>query len=100
MASPHCRCVTCFVVTVISLTCCGFVLQGGTDSPDLEFVYADADIFNNEIAELYSYTEQPEFQLNVKVNFTIIKGLLLKIRRRMLYYDCTHHEALSNDLIL
>lgn len=47
-------------------------LQGGTDSPDLEFSYADADIFNNEIAELYSYTEQPEFQLNVKVNFTII----------------------------
>lgn len=75
-------------------------LQGGTDSPDLEFLYADADIFNNEIAELYSYTEQPEFQLNVKVNFTIIKGLLLKTRRRTLYYDCTQHEALSNDLIL
>uniref|UniRef100_A0A1B6KHM4 Far11/STRP C-terminal domain-containing protein n=1 Tax=Graphocephala atropunctata TaxID=36148 RepID=A0A1B6KHM4_9HEMI len=40
--------------------------DGGTDSPDLEFVYADADTYTNEIAELYSYTEQPEFQLNVK----------------------------------
>uniref|UniRef100_A0A182IZI2 Far11/STRP C-terminal domain-containing protein n=1 Tax=Anopheles atroparvus TaxID=41427 RepID=A0A182IZI2_ANOAO len=34
--------------------------------PDLDFVYADADSHTNEIAELYSYTEQPEFQHNVK----------------------------------
>ncbi|KAJ8934856.1 hypothetical protein NQ314_013128 [Rhamnusium bicolor] len=39
---------------------------GGTDSPDLEFVYDDTDTHINEIAELYSYTEQPELQLNVK----------------------------------
>lgn len=39
---------------------------GGADSPDLDFVYDDTDIAANEIAELYSYTEQPEFQLNVK----------------------------------
>lgn len=71
-------------------------LQGGTDSPDLEFVYADADIFNNEIAELYSYTEQPEFQLNVKVNFTIIKSLLLKLSHKTVHYDCIQHEASSN----
>jgi hypothetical protein len=32
----------------------------------LEFTYADADTHLNEIAELYSYTEHSEFQLNVK----------------------------------
>lgn len=32
----------------------------------MEFTYADADTHLNEIAELYSYTEQNEFQLNVK----------------------------------
>lgn len=42
-------------------------LQGGCiDSSDLEFIYDDADVHTNEIAELYSYTEQPELQLNVK----------------------------------
>ncbi|XP_018578924.1 striatin-interacting protein 1 isoform X2 [Anoplophora glabripennis] len=39
---------------------------GGTDSPDLDFVYDDTDSHINEITELYSYTEQPELQLNVK----------------------------------
>lgn len=32
----------------------------------MEFVYDDTDTHINEIAELYSYTEQPELQLNVK----------------------------------
>lgn len=36
------------------------------DCPDLDYVYEDTDTHVNEIAELYSYTEQPEFQLNVK----------------------------------
>lgn len=40
----------------------------GPDGPDLEFNYSDTDTHLNEIAELYSYTEQPEFQLNIKVN--------------------------------
>lgn len=40
--------------------------DGGPECPDLEFVYDDSDSYTNEIAELYSYTEQPEFQLNVK----------------------------------
>lgn len=39
--------------------------DSGPDCPDLDFVYDDADCHINEIAELYSYTEQPEFQLNV-----------------------------------
>uniref|UniRef100_A0A1B6DA13 Far11/STRP C-terminal domain-containing protein n=1 Tax=Clastoptera arizonana TaxID=38151 RepID=A0A1B6DA13_9HEMI len=34
--------------------------------PDMDFTYDDADSYANEIAELYSYTEEPEFQLNVK----------------------------------
>ena len=33
--------------------------------PDLDYIYDDTDSHVNEIAELYSYTEQPEFQLNV-----------------------------------
>lgn len=36
------------------------------DGPDLDFVYADVDNYQNEIAELYSYTETSEFQQNVK----------------------------------
>lgn len=46
------------------------ILQGssGLEFPDLDFVYADADSHANEIAELYSYTEQVEFQYNVRVS--------------------------------
>ncbi|XP_065357206.1 striatin-interacting protein 1 homolog [Calliphora vicina] len=36
------------------------------DGPDLNFMYADVDTYQNEIAELYSYTEFSEFQQNVK----------------------------------
>lgn len=44
-----------------------FIFEGGgVECPDLDFVYADTDSHANEIAELYSYTEQPELQLNVK----------------------------------
>lgn len=37
------------------------------DCPDIEFNYDDADLQENEMSELYSYTEGPEFQLNLKV---------------------------------
>lgn len=40
--------------------------DGNCDGPDLDFVYADVDTYQNEIAELYSYTEFSEFQQNVK----------------------------------
>jgi len=33
------------------------------DTPDIEYVYEDEDCFGAEMAELYSYTEGPEFQL-------------------------------------
>jgi len=34
------------------------------ESPDIEFQYDDADTHAAEIAEAYSYTEQPEFTMN------------------------------------
>nr|CAD7441286.1 unnamed protein product [Timema bartmani] len=40
--------------------------DSGPECPDLDFIYNDADSSINELAELYSYTEQPEFQQNVK----------------------------------
>ncbi|XP_055594022.1 striatin-interacting protein 1 homolog isoform X2 [Uranotaenia lowii] len=40
--------------------------SSGLECPDLDFIYADTDVHANEIAELYSYTEQAEFQYNVK----------------------------------
>lgn len=36
------------------------------DCPDLDYQYDDTDSSTNEMAELYSYTEQPEFHLNLK----------------------------------
>jgi len=39
------------------------------ESPDIEFQYDDADTHAAEIAEAYSYTEQPEFSMN-QVAFT------------------------------
>ncbi|CAD6201279.1 GSCOCG00000081001-RA-CDS, partial [Cotesia congregata] len=40
-----------------------------SECADLDFIYDDADTHVNEIAELYSYTEQYELQLNLKVSF-------------------------------
>ncbi|XP_077151334.1 striatin-interacting protein 1 [Ranitomeya variabilis] len=40
--------------------------EGCSESPDLEFVYADADKWAAELSELYSYTEGPEFHSNRK----------------------------------
>lgn len=44
----------------------GPVLEAMNDSPDVEFTYDDADSHTREIAELYSYTEEGEFQQNKK----------------------------------
>ncbi|XP_022215485.2 LOW QUALITY PROTEIN: striatin-interacting protein 1 homolog [Drosophila obscura] len=41
-------------------------VDANCDGPDLDFVYSDVDSYQNEIAELYSYTEYSEFQSNVK----------------------------------
>lgn len=37
-----------------------------SECPEIDFTYADSDSYENEIAELYSYSEGPEFQLNIK----------------------------------
>lgn len=49
--------------------CVFFCIQNGSnlECPDLDFVYSDTDTHPNEIAELYSYTEQNEFHLNIRV---------------------------------
>ncbi|CAD7094173.1 unnamed protein product [Hermetia illucens] len=41
-------------------------IGANSDGLDLDFVYADTDSYASEIAELYSYTEFSEFQLNVQ----------------------------------
>ncbi|XKL66772.1 hypothetical protein PGB90_010192 [Kerria lacca] len=48
------------------------------DYRDIDFIYADSDTQLNEIAELYSYTEQPEFQHNVKAFEDYMELLKLK----------------------
>uniref|UniRef100_A0A8C5CVX3 Striatin interacting protein 1 n=1 Tax=Gadus morhua TaxID=8049 RepID=A0A8C5CVX3_GADMO len=40
--------------------------EGMSESPDLEFDYADTDKWTAELSELYSYTEGPEFTINRK----------------------------------
>ena len=43
---------------------------------DLEFQYGDCDTFETEIAELYSYSEIPEFEENKKKfrEFLLVEG--------------------------
>lgn len=52
---------------------------GNLECPDLDFVYNDTDTQINEIAELYSYTEQNEFHFNAKVIYTPTKRTTTKI---------------------
>jgi len=44
----------------------------GDDVSDLDFVYDDADSYSNEISELYSYTEAPEFRENLNAFETLL----------------------------
>ncbi|XP_044741367.1 striatin-interacting protein 1 homolog isoform X2 [Chrysoperla carnea] len=39
---------------------------GGQECPDIEFEYADNDTHMNEIAEIYTYTENAEMNINMK----------------------------------
>lgn len=36
------------------------------ETPDFSFIYADSDSLANEIAEWYTYSEEPEFLWNIK----------------------------------
>jgi hypothetical protein len=64
---------------------------------DLEFTYADADTHLNEIAELYSYTEHPEFQQNVKAFEDQMEMYKLKPLWQQL--DKSQHESIILKLI-
>lgn len=48
-----------------------FCVQETSKSTDLDFVYDDADKHANEIAELYSYSEQSELHVNLTVSIGI-----------------------------
>ncbi|XP_037087577.1 LOW QUALITY PROTEIN: striatin-interacting protein 1-like [Pollicipes pollicipes] len=50
------------------------------DVPELDFVYADADSAAREIAELYSFTELPEFGLNHQYLTDTVLELGLDVR--------------------
>ncbi|XP_002164866.3 striatin-interacting protein 1 isoform X1 [Hydra vulgaris] len=43
------------------------------DSPILDFHYNDADTLENELAELYSYSEEPDFELNAFAFQTLLE---------------------------
>ncbi len=52
------------------------------ETPDFEFVYSDCDVLANEIAEWYTYSEEPEFQANsaaFKKYFEHIRKGLLRL---------------------
>ncbi|XP_034948601.1 striatin-interacting protein 1 homolog isoform X2 [Chelonus insularis] len=49
-----------------------------TESSDLDFVYDDTDTHVNEIAELYSYTEQYELQLNLQAFEDLMESFQLR----------------------
>uniref|UniRef100_A0A663LKB0 Striatin interacting protein 1 n=1 Tax=Athene cunicularia TaxID=194338 RepID=A0A663LKB0_ATHCN len=55
-----------FLKKLCNLTESFLCFQGYSESPDLEFEYADTDKWAAELSELYSYTEGPEFLLNRK----------------------------------
>lgn len=47
------------------------------DAPNLEFEYADSDLFFHELSELYSYSEVPEFQTTCELfesNMEMVNG--------------------------
>ena len=53
------------------------------ECPDIEFVYDDADSYENEMAELYSYTEGQEFQQNLKVSKNLLLNKANKLNMKL-----------------
>ncbi|CAG0884935.1 unnamed protein product [Cyprideis torosa] len=67
--------------------------EGGfEEQPELEFTYSDSDTLQSEIAELYSYTEGPEFQDNLKAFDSLCE--LHHFDRLWLPMDLRQKEAL------
>lgn len=59
------------------------LIQEESDCPDLEYNYGDSDTHLCEMAELYSYSELEDYQINIqvikKLNKMYKKALLLKL---------------------
>lgn len=51
-----------------------------SDPADVDFVYADADSPENEIAELYSYSEEGDFQDNLEAFESILRNHSLSLK--------------------
>lgn len=51
----------------------------------MDFIYDDADKHANEIAELYSYSEQSELHVNLTVSIGISMVILRKINTIEIY---------------
>ena len=51
-----------------------------SDPADVDFVYADADSHENEMAELYSYSEESDFQDNLDAFESILKHHSLPLK--------------------
>lgn len=77
------------------------------EGPELDFVYDDCDTQANEIAELYSYTEHPEYQLNVKAFEDIMEdfnfrpswqGLNVKQRRTVVMKLLEHLDVAVSEI--
>ena len=46
------------------------------DTPIIEFTYEDTDSYSNELSELYSYSEVPEFQTTMDIFHSNLEAVL------------------------
>lgn len=82
--------------------------DGGCDeSSELDFVYDDSDDYTNEVSELYSYTEVPEFRKNLAAYDAILEkwGIPLQwqrlspdLRKSVILRLLNHFELSSKSL--
>ncbi|ODN03424.1 Striatin-interacting protein 1 [Orchesella cincta] len=82
--------------------------DGGCDeSSELDFLYDDADNYTNEISELYSYTEVPEFRKNLAAYDAVMErwGIPLQwqrlspeVRKSVILRLLNHFELSSKTL--
>ncbi|KAI1299799.1 Striatin-interacting protein 1 -like protein [Halotydeus destructor] len=58
------------------------------ENVDIDYVYCDTDVHSNEMAELYSYTEEPDFAIN-KTSF---EQLMLDYGFPLKWTEMTDHQ--------
>lgn len=81
-----------------------FQNTNASENADIDFQYNDTDSHPNEIAELYSYTEQSEFQLNVKAFDELMESFKIQpswqklsdVTRRSVVLKLLDHLELSD----